>query len=242
MDGVGNELLLAEDPLTYLPRKAVRHWGKGTVIYSPEQPSDRLHLAVVGRVKVSSRSEDGRETIWRLISSEGIFGESVLVGGPSLETALAIDDVTLMSWTRAEIEQQIDREPKLGLALTQYLVGQCVALQERIESMSMYKTPERVMIAMVKLARTLGKAAPDGATRLGWLTHRTIAEYVGTSREIITYQMNRLRRLGHIQYTRRYIDVYTGSLIDSLRQEGIALGDGASDFRGKSLGAGSSPY
>ena len=95
---------------------------------------------------------------------------------------------------------------------------------------------------MVKLARTLGKPAPDGATRLGWLTHRTIAEYVGTSREIITYQMNRLRRLGHIQYTRRYIDVYMGSLVESLRQEGITLSDAVLDLRGKSLGAGSSPY
>lgn len=242
MDGVKSEVLLAEDPLTYLPRKAVRHWGKGTVIYSPEQPSDRLHLSVAGRVKVSSRAEDGRETIWRLVSTEGIFGESVLVGGLPPETAVAIDDVTLMSWTRAEIEQQIDREPKLGLALTQYLVGLCIALQERIENMSMYKTPERVMIAMVRLARTLGKPAPDGATRLAWLTHRTIAEYVGTSREIITYQMNRLRRLGHLQYTRRYIDVYTGSLVDSLFQQGIKLSDAVSDVRGKSLGAGSSPY
>jgi CRP-like cAMP-binding protein len=242
MDGVTSEMLIAEDPLTYLPRKAVRHWGKGTVIYSPEQPSDRLHLAVVGRVKVSSKTEDGRETIWRFIPTEGIFGESALVGGQPPETAVAIDDVTLMSWTRAEIEQQIDREPKLGLALTQYLVGQCIALQERIESMSMYKTPERVMIAMVRLARTLGKPTPDGSTRLAWLTHRTIAEYVGTSREIITYQMNRLRRLGHIQYTRRYIDVCTGSLIDSLRQEGITLPEAVSDFKGKSLGAGSSPY
>jgi hypothetical protein len=35
--------------------------------------------------------------------------------------------------------------------------------------------------------------------------------------------MNRLRRLGMIRYTRRYIDVYTGALEDALRQQGITV-------------------
>jgi CRP/FNR family cyclic AMP-dependent transcriptional regulator len=237
MDGVKGEMFIAEDPLTYLPRKAVQQWGKGTVIYSPQQPSDRLHLAVVGRVKVSATSEDGRETISRLVSAEGIFGESALLGGRPSETALALDAVTLMSWTRAEIELQIEREPKLGLALAQYLIGQCISLQERLESMSLHKTPERVMIALLRLARMLGAPAPDSSARFAWLTHRTIAEYVGTSREIITYQMNRLRRLGLIRYTRRHIDVDTSALVESLRQKGIRMPEAIPESRGRGLRA-----
>lgn len=240
MNAINSEMLITEDPLTYLPRKTVQQLAKGAMIYGPEQPSDRLHLAVTGRVKISSRAEDGRETVSRIICPDGIFGESALVGGRPSETAVALDAVSLMSWTRAEIEQQIEREPKLGLALTQYLVGHCIALQERLESISMHKTPERVMIALVRLARNLGKALPDGSTRLAWLTHRTIAEYVGTSREIITYQMNRLRRLGHIRYTRRFIEVYTGTLEDSLRQKGIAMQETIPERRGKGLRASAS--
>jgi CRP/FNR family transcriptional regulator len=128
-----------------------------------------------------------------------------------------------MSWTRAEIEQQIEREPHLGIALSQFLVAQCVALQDRIESMAVHKTPERVMVALAQLAQTLGTPLPDGATRLASLTHQTIAEYVGTSREIVTFQMNRLKRLGMIRYTRRYIDVFTMAVENVLRQQGIRV-------------------
>jgi CRP-like cAMP-binding protein len=216
-----SEKLVAEDPLTYLPRKSVQEYAKGKVIYSPQQPAEKLHLVVLGRVKVSTKAEDGNEIISRIICPEALFGESVLVGGNESESAVALDAATLMSWTREEIEQQVEREPRLGLALTQYLVRQCIVLQDRIESMAVQKTPGRVMMALVQLARTIGKPLPDGTTRLGSLTHRTLAEYVGTSREIITFQMNRLRRLGAIRYTRRYIDIYTEVIDEMLRQQGV---------------------
>jgi CRP/FNR family transcriptional regulator, cyclic AMP receptor protein len=220
------QALVGEDPLTYLPRKSVQEYAKGRVIYGPEHPSDRLHLVVLGRVKVSTKSEDGIETVSRIISPEGLFGEAVLVGGRGLgapETAVALDAATLMSWTRAEIEAQIEREPRLGIALSQYLVRQCIEMQERIESMAIYKTPERVMLALTQLAHSLGTPLPDGSTRLASLTHHTIAEYVGTSREIVTFQMNRLRRLGLVRYTRRYIDIYVQALEQMLRNRGIAV-------------------
>jgi CRP/FNR family cyclic AMP-dependent transcriptional regulator len=219
------QIRVGEDPLTYLPRKSVQEYAKGRVIYSLDQPSDKLYLVVLGRVKVSTKSEDGIETVSRIVSPEGLFGEAVLVGGRKLgapETAVAMDAATLMWWTRLEIEEQIEREPRLGIALSQYLVRQCIELQERIESMAIHKTPERVILALAQLARSLGTPLPDGSTRLASLTHHTIAEYVGTSREIVTFQMNRLRRLGLVRYTRRYIDIYVDPLEQMLRNRAIA--------------------
>jgi CRP/FNR family transcriptional regulator, cyclic AMP receptor protein len=237
------ETLVTEDALTYLPRKSVQEFAKGRVIYSPQQPSDKLHLVVLGRVKVSNKAEDGNEITSRIICPEGLFGESVLVGGRESESAVALDPATLMSWTRAEIEQQIERQPRLGIALTQYLIRQCIALQERIESMAVHKTPERVMLALSQLARTLGTPLPDGSTRIASLTHHTIAEYIGTSREIVTFQMNRLRRLGLVRYTRRFIDIYTDALEEALRQQGTVNASKAAgaDASEQGLAASSSP-
>jgi CRP/FNR family cyclic AMP-dependent transcriptional regulator len=213
-----------DDPLTYLPRKTVQEFAKRRVIYDPHQPSDSLYVVILGRVKITNIAEDGRQTIVRIASAEGLFGESALVGPlHRCEAATALENVTLMSWTTAEIERQIDREPRLGLALSQYLVRQCIELQDRIESMAVYKTPERVMVSLIQLAHCLGTPMPDGAIRIGSLTHHTVAEYVGTSREIVTFQLNRLRRLGMIRYTRKYMDIYTHAIADSLRELGVEL-------------------
>jgi CRP/FNR family cyclic AMP-dependent transcriptional regulator len=212
-----------QDPLTYLPRKPLQEFSKGRAIYDVQQPNDHLYVVILGRVKISTTADDGCQTVGRIVCAEGLFGESCLLGSTSrCESAVALDNATLMGWSRSEIEQQIEREPRLGIALSQYLVRQCLSLQDRIESMAIYKTPERVMLALVELASELGAPLEDGATRVASLAHHTIAEYVGTSREIVTFQMNRLRRLGLIRYSRKHIDVYTRAMQDSLRDQGIA--------------------
>src|SRR5581483_11507510 len=165
-----------EDPLTYLPRKPVQEFAKGRVIYDEHQPNNSLYVVIAGRVKIKSISDDGGQTVGRIVVAEGVFGEYVLVGvSPSSETATALDNATVMGWTRGEIEQYIEREGRLGLALSQYLVRQCIELQDRIESMASYKTPERVMLALIQLAENLGVLMPDGSMRVAALTHHTIA-------------------------------------------------------------------
>src|SRR4051812_14945326 len=213
-----------EDPLTYLPRKPVQEFAKRRVIYDPQQPSDHLYVVILGRVKITNVGDDGSQMVARIVAAEGLFGESALIGGQRrTEAAVALDNVTVMSWTVAEIEAQIEREPRLGLALAQYLVRQCIELQDRIESMAVYKTPERVMLALVQLSDSLGTPMADGATRVAALTHHTIAEYVGTSREIVTFQLNRLRRLGMLRYSRKYMDIYTTAMQEALREQGVDL-------------------
>jgi hypothetical protein len=100
------------DPLMCLPRKPIWEIGKGRVIYGPENPTDRLFLVVRGRVKVTTAAE-GCETLARLLFTDDFFGEVVLVGGHSSETAVVLDTAMLMPWTRDEIEAHIGSEPRL---------------------------------------------------------------------------------------------------------------------------------
>jgi len=188
------------------------------VIYSPANPAICLYLVILGRVKVSTAERDGNETVARIVCKEGLFGESALIGASEgTETAVALDNVTLMGWTRNEIETQIERDPRLGVALSQYLVRECLELQDRMESMVVHRTPERVMLALVQLASNTGTKMPEGTTRVASLTHQTIAEYVGTSREIVTFQLNRLRKLGMIKYSRKYMDIDVPQVRDALK-------------------------
>jgi CRP/FNR family transcriptional regulator, cyclic AMP receptor protein len=217
-------LFLPEDPLSYLPRTAVREFAKNRVIYDRCRDAGRVYVVIRGHVKVVKTVDDGGQIVVRIVSTDGLFGEPVLIGGQgTTETAVALENVLAMSWTADEIEQQIEREPRLALALSQYLVRECIELQDRIESMAAYKTPERVMLALVQLADILGTSTPDGPTRISSLTHHTIAGYVGTSREIVTSQLNRLRRLGLLQYSRRQMDIHTQAMQEILARQGVGL-------------------
>src|SRR6202167_6128198 len=223
--------LAYEDPLTYLPRMAVQEFAKSRVIYDDQHPATGLYLVILGRVKIGATANDGGQTVGRIVRREGLFGESSLIGPVNRsESAMALDTVTLMSWSRNEIEQQVERDPRLGIALSRYLVRECLELQDRIESMAVHKTPERVVLALLQLAADLGTPNPDGSMRVASLTHHTIAEFVGTSREIVTFQMNRLRRLGLLRYSRKHIDVYALAMRENLREQGISIPRGAEEI------------
>ena len=135
-----------EDALMYLPRKGVTDFRKGQVIFDEHQPSRGLHLVVQGRVKVTIPLDDGTQTVVDIFTTDDFFGESSLLGASQYsERALALDNVTLMSWTAAEIEEQVERQPRLGVALLQMLVKRGLDYEERLQSFALDKTKYRTV-------------------------------------------------------------------------------------------------
>jgi len=207
-----------EDALMYLPRKGVTDYRKGQVIFDEQQPSKGLHLVVNGRVKLTIPANDGVQTVVDIYTTDDFFGESSLLGTtPYLERALAIDNVTLMSWSAGEIEEQVERQPRLGIALLQMLVKRGQDYEARLQSFALDKTPERVVRSLLRFAERLGGPTEDGSIQILPLTHQVISEYVGTSREIVTFQMNHLRQKGYLRYSRKGIQVYADALREHLR-------------------------
>src|SRR5579862_7553273 len=207
-----------EDALVYLPRKSVVEYRRGQLIYDEEHPPFGLSLIVLGRVKVAITMDDGSQTVTGIYGADEFFGESSLLGlSGHQEYARALDTTTTMTWSCDEIEEQIERQPRLGMALIQMLVERCLSLEERLHSLALDKTPERVALVLCRLAQRLGSRGDDGSSHMPPLTHQLLSEYVGTSREIVTFQMNHLRQHGFLRYSRKGIEVFTEALHDHLR-------------------------
>src|ERR1700722_16335197 len=207
-----------EDALMYLPRKGVTEFPKGATIFDETNPSRSLHLVVQGRVKFATPLDDGSQTVVDIFTTDDFFGESSLLGSARrIERASALDKVTLMSWESAEIEDQVQRQPRLGIALMQMLVKRTLDYEERIQSFAVERTPERIVTALLRFANRLGAPSDDSSVRIPPLTHQAISEYVGTSREIVTFQMNHLRQKGLLRYSRQGIEVYPDALSNYLK-------------------------
>src|SRR5947209_15092778 len=105
-----------EDALVYLPRKGVVEYRRGQVIYDDQHPPAGLYLVVQGRVKVSITMEDGSQTVTGVFCGDDFFGECALLGkSERQERATALETTSMMTWTTEEIEEQIERNPKLGM-------------------------------------------------------------------------------------------------------------------------------
>jgi CRP-like cAMP-binding protein len=188
-----------------------------------------LYLVLSGRVRIFCTADSGAQTLLRVAGPEEFFGESSIIPKEQTvrESAVAMDPTQVMSWTSEEVQERIEKEPRLALALAEYFGRQNLLLRERITTIANYTTGPRVTLALLQLARTNGVTTPEGATRLTGLTHQSIADYVGTSREIVTSEMNRMRRLGYVTYSRLYTDIYVSALSEWMRQQGTRVYDGA---------------
>jgi CRP/FNR family transcriptional regulator, cyclic AMP receptor protein len=209
-----NEL---EDPLSYLPLSDIEEYPKGQVIFHPEQSAKGLYLVINGTVRISRLTDHGRQVVIDVYQADDLFGESCILNlPPACEQAMALDKVKLMMWSAATVQELLVRRPGLALALLQILVRRTAEFKERIESFSADRASRRLARALLRISERLGTPQDDGSVRIVMFTHELLAQYVGTTREVVTEYMNQFRSLGFLIYSRRDIYIYREGLRDWL--------------------------
>jgi CRP/FNR family transcriptional regulator len=180
------------DPLLYLPRKSLQTYDEHVCIYRPDDPPSGLWLVIEGRVKITRGADPTEQMLTSIVYPDGLFGEGSLLGAEVCEeTAVTLEPVLGMTWTWDEIEYRMGKEPRLGLALVQYFARRGAALRQRLAVMSLRSVSERIVFALLEFASEGGTPISGGAIRVSALTQKTIAEYIGTSRELVSAHMNR---------------------------------------------------
>jgi CRP/FNR family transcriptional regulator len=194
------------DVLAYLPCSRIMEYGRRQVIYEPGNPSSGLYVIIGGKVLVQRRTADGAHCLVDIYQADDLFGETAFIRSTeSHEIAITLEPTRLMTWSRDEVDQLMLRRPRLGLALLQMLVKRCMDSARRIESFALEKAEQRLARTLLYLAERLGRKSEDGRIQIMSLTHELLAQYVGTTRELVTLNMIQFRRHGYLTYSRRGI-------------------------------------
>ena len=122
-----------------------------------------------------------------------------------------------MAWEVSEMEELVTKRPRLAVALLQVLAQRNVEYGRRIESFAIDSVERRLARSLLRFSERLGTPEESGSVWMIPLTQEMLSRYVGTSREIVTFQMNHLRQQGFLRYSRRGIDVYADALRDRLQ-------------------------
>lgn len=208
-----------EDPLAHLPCSTIVECKKGQAIYNQDQPSNSIYLVIDGKVKVCRLADDGRQVVVDIYQPDEFFGESAFLNLPARnEIAIAIENTKVMTWTTAEIEEVLQRRPRLAVALLQLLVQRSMDFGFRIESFSVDNIARRLARTLIRFSERLGTQIDDGSVQMMPFTHELLSQYVGTSREIVTHYMNQFRRQGYLRYSRKGILLYRDAMKEWLKQ------------------------
>ena len=209
------------DPLVHLPCcPTILQYDPGQIIYSPRDPATSFYLIIRGIVKIAETAQDGRQVILDINTAEEFFGETALLNVPTRRNqASAMQETTLLVWGAQEFHDLLLTRPGLSLALLQTFVHRLNGSEKRLTSLAQDSVEHRLVRLLVRLADRIGSEDTKGLTRLLPLSHLLLAQYIGTSREIITVYMNRFRDKGLLAYSRREIVIFGDGLKRLLERE-----------------------
>lgn len=178
-----------------------RAYPRGSVIVFEGDPGDALYIVRRGQVKVVLISEEGREVILSVMGEGSCFGEmAVLDEEPRSAHVIAMQDSTLLVLRRDDFRAQLRRSPEVSIALLRELSRRLRRADEKIASLVLLDVNGRVASLLLRMADDEGG---ERITRR--LTHHTIAQMIGSSRETVSRTMRNLVERGVITVTRKEI-------------------------------------
>ena len=191
-----------------------RTYPKGSVILFEDDPGDSLFLVKSGRVKVVLIGEDGREVILGILTVGDHFGELSLIDGhPRSAHVIAMDDAQLIVLRREDFRRRVVESPKVAWALLVEISRRLRRADEQIGSLVLLDVDGRIARLLLDAAAESG-----GETITKRLTHQTIAQMIGASRETVSRALREFQDNGLIAVHRRQITLANRVGLERLAQ------------------------
>ena len=191
-----------------------KHYPKGSVILFEDDPGDSLFVVREGRVKVVLVGEDGREVILGMLGVGEHFGELSLIDDqPRSAHVIAMEDALLLVLRRDDFRRRVDASPQVAWSLLIELSRRLRRADGKIGGLVLLDVPGRIARLLLDFA-----AENDGTKIDKPLTHQTIAQMIGASRETVSRAMREFQDDGWISVERRAISIANRAALEHRSQ------------------------
>jgi CRP/FNR family transcriptional regulator, cyclic AMP receptor protein len=193
----------AFNPQTFLTTtgagRKMMSFTNGQTIYAQGDAADALFVIQEGQVKLSVKSQIGKEAILDILSGADFVGKDS-IAGQSFRTASAsaITDCTLLRISKKAMLVALARHVKLANLLWAYVLVRNIRYQQDLVDQHCNPSEKRLARILLLLAHNDGHGPLE--TTVPKISHETLAEMVGTTRSRICFFMNRFKKSGFIYY------------------------------------------
>ena len=178
-----------------LAAACVRSVRKGCALFHHGQPGGVLYVVLRGRIRIEGAGEDGNVIVHRVIGTADLLGEiSLFDGGTRSASAIAHEDSDLLSISRKQSLEFLERNPKALIAVTSLLARRIRSTSDLFEDSLFLDARDRVGRMLVHLAETVGRSLRGGV--VVQVTHEELGRRTGLHRVSVTNQIKYLRGSG----------------------------------------------
>ncbi|GDX23333.1 transcriptional regulator [Actinomycetes bacterium] len=159
---------------------------KGEDLFLEGDDGDHLYVIIDGKIKLGTKSVDGRENLLSILGPGEMFGElSLFDPGPRTSTATAVTDARLLSLGHDQVIPWVKEHPEVSLQLLARLAQRLRRTNEAVGDLVFSDVPGRVAKALIDLGQRFGTQKDDGLHVNHDLTQEELAQLVGASRETV---------------------------------------------------------
>ena len=189
-----------------------RRVSKGTVIYNGSMDCTGLLLVKTGQLRAYILSDEGREiTIYRLFDRDMcLFSASCMMRSIQFEVTIETEKDTELWIIPAEIYQNIMKESAPVSNYTNELMATRFSDVMWLMEQVMWKSLDKRVAAFL-----LEEMSIEGTDQLK-ITHETIANHLGSHREVITRMLRYFQNEGMVKLSRGTIEITDAKKLEEL--------------------------
>ncbi|MBI3953874.1 MAG: Crp/Fnr family transcriptional regulator [Chloroflexi bacterium] len=191
----------------------LRECARGTVIFTPEESSERLFVLKRGHVDIYRLTRRGKRLVIRRIGPSSIFGEMGILG-QSMQGCFAesTDESLVCTATREDVLRVLKDRPDVATRLLETVGNRVKALEERLEQ-AVFGSVQARLAAFLLANLDSSTGAVSG------YTHEEIGDTIGALRSTVTEELNDMQRQGLVLLGQKQIRVKDREALQALTQE-----------------------
>lgn len=198
-----------------------RRYPQGATIFSEGDPSDSVYILKRGLVKLIFLSAKGMQTILHILKPDEVFGELLLAQDKRPFTAIVLEDSVVTVIPRENFLFLLSSCPTIALNFVGLLSKRLMKMEQELAEFAHTWSYHRLAKVLLQLGEKHGAETARG-TLIGLrLTHEDLANLIGTTRETVTTQLNRLERMGILHRKARHLVLNKPRLTQFIHSERI---------------------
>ncbi len=168
-------------------------------IYTQGEPAYTLFYIQEGGVRLTTRGKHQASAVTAILGAHDFFGELCLAGYPlRMSTAVALTASSIRTIKKEKMLQMLRKKSAASNSLVAYLLSSVKNYRDHVAHLLTSSAEQRLARVLLRLAH-LHKRGP-AVVEIPILSHKVLAEMVGTTRPRVNLFMNRFRKQGYINY------------------------------------------
>jgi CRP/FNR family transcriptional regulator len=169
---------------------------KGNFLFQEGTEAKELYYIEKGKIQLSKLTPDGRELTFCICSAGELIGEINVFCAASrhMLQAKALEGSEIIAMDKEELEELLTKNPELSIEYMKWMGERLRRNQTKFRDLVLHGKKGALYSTLIRMSNSFGTMREHGIELNLQLTNQELANFCGTSREVVNRMLSDLRK------------------------------------------------